>query len=81
MTNLTSTSEAAAEIQAHTTQTWADDMAANRCTATHALSGPDGHLMVRCDGTAGHGGDRHQCHHEDRIVHWRDTGDREEKGS
>jgi hypothetical protein len=72
MTNLTSTSEAAAEIQAPTTQTWADDMAGNRCTATHTLFGPTGPIPLRCDATAGHGGDRHQTHHEGRVVHWQD---------
>jgi hypothetical protein len=68
--NLTSTDQAAAEIQAPTTVAWADDMALNRCTATHQMSTPDGEMVLRCDATAGHVGTRHQCHHDGRIVHW-----------
>jgi hypothetical protein len=68
--NLTETDSAAAEIQAPTTQTWADDMSMNRCTATHSLSTPEGLVPIRCDAFAGHEGSRHQCHHDGRIVHW-----------
>jgi len=72
-TNLTSTDQAAAEIQAHTTQSWADDDALNRCAATHFMSNPDGDITVRCDAAAGHGGGHHHGHHLDRPVHWSDA--------
>jgi hypothetical protein len=68
--NLTSTEQAAETIQAPSTQAWADDMAANRCTATHPISTPDSEVSVRCDGQAEHGGTQHQSHYDDRIVHW-----------
>jgi hypothetical protein len=68
--NLTSTGQAAAVVQAPTTQGWADDMAADRCTVTHTMSTPTGDVSLRCDGSASHGGNRHQCHYDQRIVHW-----------
>jgi hypothetical protein len=71
--NLTSTDEAAAEIQAPTTQTWAGDDAQNRCTATHLLSTPVGDTSVRCDGAAGHGG-AHHGHDGDDVVQWENGG-------
>jgi hypothetical protein len=70
--NLTSPDQAAAEIQAPTTVSWADDMALNRCTATHQIATLDGEIPLRCDAAAGHAGSAHQCHHNNRIVHWRD---------
>jgi len=71
--NLTSTDQAAAEIQAATTQIWADDDAQNRCVATHRMTSPSGVLTVRCDGVAGHGGGRHRGHHAGRPVNWTDA--------
>ena len=71
--NVTSTDQAAAEIQAPMTQTWADDMATNRCTATHSLTTPTGLIAVRCDATAGHAGHRHQTHNDGGLVHWSDA--------
>ena len=68
--NLTSTEQAAETIQAPSTQAWSDDMAADRCIATHVVSTPAGDVSVRCDGPAKHGGAEHQSHHEERIVHW-----------
>ncbi|HEY1486696.1 MAG TPA: hypothetical protein VGF84_11370 [Micromonosporaceae bacterium] len=69
--NLTSTDQAAAEVQAPSTQAWADDMSINRCTSTHSMTTPSGeNVPVRCDATAGHAGNRHQCHYDGRIVHW-----------
>jgi hypothetical protein len=74
--NLTSTDQAAAEIQRSTTEGWADDLAQNRCTATHEVttpaqvSAPAGVVTVRCDGTAGHAGNRHEAHYDDHLVHW-----------
>jgi hypothetical protein len=70
--NLTSTDQAAAEVQAPTTQGWADDMSINRCTATHQMSTPAGDIAIRCDATAGHAGSAHQCHYDGGLVHWRD---------
>jgi hypothetical protein len=53
--------------------TWLDDDPAGRCTASHTVDGPDGPVTVRCDGQAGHGGDRHQGSLAGRPVGW--TGD------
>jgi hypothetical protein len=71
--NLTSPDQAAAVVQAPSTQAWADDMSLNRCTSTHSIATVDGEIPLRCDATAGHAGNEHQCHHAGRIVHW--TGD------
>ncbi|HKD96988.1 MAG TPA: hypothetical protein VKB69_05225 [Micromonosporaceae bacterium] len=59
MTGPDNTRQAAEEIQAVTTQTWAGDLARNRCTSTRTVSTPEGDLPVRCEGAAGHGGTRH----------------------
>jgi hypothetical protein len=64
------TRRAAEEIQAATTQGWADDLAQNRCPATRAVTTPRGEEPVRCDGTAGHGGDVHTGHIDHHRVVW-----------
>jgi hypothetical protein len=70
MTAPDNTRQAAEEIQAVTTQTWASDLAQNRCAATRVVSTPAGDAPVRCDAAAGHGGDRHVGHVDGEQVTW-----------
>jgi hypothetical protein len=61
---------AAEEIQPPTAQTWADDGAPGRCTATHTISTRGGDVAVRCDGQRGHAGTAHQGRDDSRLVRW-----------
>lgn len=61
--------QAAAEIQAPTTERWADDQAENRCTATRQLSTPQGEATLRCEGQVGHDGP-HQVIVDGQPIRW-----------
>ncbi len=64
------TEQAAAEIQAATTQGWASDMAQNRCAAATTVSTPLGDAPVRCEAQAGHVGELHTGHVDGHAVRW-----------
>jgi hypothetical protein len=64
--------DAASEVTGSSTEAWIDDNPVGRCTASHLMSGPNGTVNVRCDGQAGHGGDRHQSTVNGVVVYWRD---------
>jgi len=61
---------AAQEIQASTTQGWADDLAQNRCSSTRTVTTPRGEEPVRCEGSAGHGGGVHTAVVDSHRVTW-----------
>ncbi len=65
--------EAASEVQAPTSQSWADDGAQGRCTASHTISTSGGKVAIRCDGQAGHAGTAHQGRLDARLVRWTST--------
>lgn len=71
-TNITSTDQAAETVQAPTAQGWADDLAQNRCTATHIAANVRGDVQVRCDAQLGHAGSVHRSHDSGQLVEWPD---------
>lgn len=70
MTEPGDTNPGAEEVQATTTQGWADDLAQDRCSATRTVVTPRGEEPVRCDAAADHGGTVHVGHVDDRRVTW-----------
>jgi hypothetical protein len=65
--------QSATEVQAPTSQSWADDGAQGRCTAAHTISTSGGKVAIRCDGQAGHAGAAHQGRLDSRLVRWTST--------
>lgn len=68
----TVTNDATSDLTGTTTAAWIDDNPVGRCSSSHRMSSAGGDINVRCDGQAGHGGDRHQALVNGAVVYWRD---------